>query len=168
VTGGKIYVVMGVSGSGKTLIGSALARKLGVDFVDGDDFHPPENVRRMAAGIPLTDADRADWLAALASRIRQGRQAGAGLVVACSALKRSYRDVLREAAPDLQLVFLKGDQPMIAGRLGERRGHYMPASLLDSQFATLEEPSGDERAWTVDITQSPQEIVEHLVERASK
>jgi gluconokinase len=125
-------------------------------------------VRRMAAGIPLTDADRADWLAALASRIRQGRQAGAGLVVACSALKRSYRDVLREAAPDLQLVFLKGDQPMIAGRLGERRGHYMPASLLDSQFATLEEPSGDERAWTVDITQSPQEIVEHLVERASK
>jgi len=162
-----IYVVMGVSGSGKTVIGQSLARTLGVDFIDGDDYHPAENVRRMAAGIPLTDADRAGWLDALAARIRQSREAGTGLVVACSALKRSYRDILRTAAPDLRLVFLAGERALIGERLAARSGHYMPASLLDSQLATLEVPSPGENVWTVDITRSPSDIVQQLTERAA-
>ena len=162
-----IFVVMGVAGSGKSLIGAALAGKLGVDFVDGDDYHSAENVKRMAAGIPLTDADRADWLRALATRIGEAVRARAGLVVACSALRRSYRDILRSAAPDLQLVFLKGSQDLIAGRLTERRGHYMPPSLLTSQLTTLEEPTPDENAWVADIHQSPRDIVDHLVARIS-
>jgi len=162
-----IFVVMGVAGSGKSLIGAALAEKLSVDFVDGDDYHSAENMKRMAAGIALTDADRADWLRALATRIGEAARANAGLVVACSALRRSYRDILRSAAPDLQLVFLKGSQDLIAGRLTERLGHYMPASLLTSQLTTLEEPAPDENAWVADINQSPPDIVDHLVARIS-
>ena len=160
-----IWVVMGVSGSGKTLIGAALAVALGVEFVDGDDYHPAGNVSRMAAGIALTDADRAAWLGALASRIREATDAGVGLVVACSALKGSYRDLLRRAAPDLQLIFLKGQREIIAARLADRQGHYMPASLLDSQLATLEEPAPDEHAWVVDIDGSPDDIIDHLLAR---
>jgi gluconokinase len=163
-----IYVVMGVSGAGKSLIGASLARELSVEFADGDDYHPPENVKRMAAGIPLTDEDRAGWLRSLAARIGQARDARKGLVVACSALKRSYRDVLREAAPDLRLIFLEGPRTLIAKRLGARRGHYMPGSLLDSQFAALEEPSADEYAWVCDASLPPQEIVADLVSRAAK
>jgi gluconokinase len=156
---------MGVSGSGKTLIGQALAAALGVEFVDGDDYHSAENVKRMAAGIALTDADRAAWLGALASRIRESADAGVGLVVACSALKRSYRDTLRRAAPDLQFIFLKGERDLIAARLADRRGHYMPASLLDSQLSTLEEPAPDEHAWVVDINGSPDDIIDQLLAR---
>ncbi len=162
-----LYVVMGVSGSGKSLIGAALADALGIDFVEGDDYHPPENVRRMAAGIPLTDADRADWLRALAARLREAGESGAGLVVTCSALKRSYRDVLRAAAPEVQFVYLEGSRALIAGRVADRRGHFMPASLLDSQLATLEEPDSDERAWACDIKDSPQHIVNDIVARTS-
>jgi gluconokinase len=161
------YVVMGITGSGKSTVGSMLAQALGVDFVEGDDYHPMENVRRMASGIPLTDDDRAGWLRALASRIREARASGAGLVLTCSALKRSYRDVLRAAAPELQLVFLTGPRAVIAERLAGRRGHFMPASLLDSQLAALEEPAADERAWVCDIRESPQQIVDALVARAS-
>ncbi len=158
---------MGITGSGKSTVGASLARRLGVDFVEGDDYHPPENVRRMASGIPLTDDDRAGWLRALATRIGEARDAGTGLVMTCSALKRSYRDALRAAAPELQFVFLKGSRVMIAERLAERRGHFMPASLLDSQLATLEEPAFDEHAWTYDIRESAQKIVDDLVTRAS-
>jgi len=162
-----LYVVMGVSGSGKSLIGSAFASALGVDFVEGDQYHSAENVRRMKAGIPLTDKDRETWLRSLAARLREARDAGNGLVIACSALKRSYRDVLRAEAKDLRFVFLKGQRSLIAERLSNRRGHFMPASLLESQLDTLEEPSPDENAWVCDITQSPETLVANLVARAS-
>ncbi len=162
-----LYVVMGVSGSGKSLIGSALARALGVDFVEGDDYHPAENIERMSSGIPLTDEDRAQWLRSLAGRIREANNAATGLVMTCSALKRSYRDVLRTEARELRFVFLKGQKALIAARLAGRRGHYMPPSLLDSQFATLEEPSSDEDVWVCDISESPKDIVADLVARAS-
>jgi gluconokinase len=163
----SIYVVMGVSGAGKSLIGADFAQQLRVPFADGDDYHPAENVRRMSAGIPLTDEDRAGWLRGLADRIRQARDARTGLVLACSALKRSYRDILREAAPDLRLIFLDGPRALIARRLDSRRGHYMPASLLDSQFAALEEPSPDEYAWICDASLPPGEILSDLLSRAA-
>ncbi len=159
---------MGVSGSGKTLIGAAFADALGVDFVEGDKYHPAENVARMSAGIPLTDENRAEWLRALAARIRDAKDAGTGLVVSCSALKRSYRDILRAAAPALQFVFLKGEPTLISKRLAARRGHFMPPSLLDSQVAILEEPSPDENAWVCDIRQTPKDLVAALVALASK
>jgi carbohydrate kinase (thermoresistant glucokinase family) len=161
-----LYVIMGVAGSGKTTIGARLARALDVGFVEGDALHPAENVRRMAQGIPLTDADRRPWLLSIAARIREARQAGRGLVVACSALRRSYRDLLRaEGAPDLQFVFLRGTRDLIARRMSTRTGHFMPASLLESQFATLEEPSPDEAAWVCDGDAPPDAIVADLIRR---
>jgi carbohydrate kinase (thermoresistant glucokinase family) len=163
-----LYVVMGVSGSGKSLIGAALARALGVDFVEGDTYHSAENVQRMKAGIALTDKDREQWLRSLAARLREARDAGTGVVMACSALKRSYRDMLRAAAKDLRFVFLRGERALIAQRLAGRTGHYMPASLLESQLATLEEPSPDEDAWVVDITDSPENVVAALVTYVSE
>lgn len=163
-----LYVIMGVAGSGKTTIGTALARALDVAFVEGDDLHPPENVRRMAQGIPLNDADRRPWLAAIAQRLRAAKQAGTGLVVTCSALKRSYRALLRsEGAADLRLVFLSGSKAVIARRMARRRGHFMPASLLDSQLATLEEPAADEDPWVCDVRESPDAIVAGLVKRTA-
>jgi carbohydrate kinase (thermoresistant glucokinase family) len=159
---------MGVSGSGKSLIGAALARALHVGFVEGDAYHSAGNVARMAAGVPLTDDDRLEWLRALAGRIRHARDSGTGLVVACSALKRSYRDLLRREAnaPALQFVFLRGARALIAERLASRRGHFMPATLLDSQFDALEEPSPDEEAWVCDIEDSPEDLVTALLARA--
>ena len=159
---------MGVAGSGKSTTGAAFARALGVDFVEGDDYHTAENVKRMASGIALTDDDRAGWLRALAERIREANDAGTGLVMTCSALKRSYRDVLRAKASELQLIFLRGPQALIAERLGTRRGHFMPPSLLDTQFATLEEPSPDEHAWVYDISESPRELVAALAARVGR
>lgn len=159
---------MGVSGSGKTSIGSAFAKELGVAFVDGDDYHPPENVERMAAGIPLTDENRVGWLRALAARISEADRKGEGLVVACSALKRVYRAVLRAAAANVQFILLEGPRELIADRMAARRGHYMPASLLDSQLATLERPDADEDAWVADISRSPDDIVDDLNARASR
>jgi gluconokinase len=163
-----LYVVMGVAGSGKSTVGAALARALGVEFVEGDDYHPPENVQRMTAGIPLTDEDRAGWLRALAARLREARKAGTGLVITCSALKRSYRDVLRAGTPDVRFVFLRGSRALIAERLAGRRGHFMPASLLDSQFAALEEPATNEGAWVCDAGEQPQAIVAALVARSRR
>jgi len=162
------FVVMGVSGSGKSLIGGALAHALDVEFVEGDVFHSEENIRKMSAGIPLTDADRAEWLRALAFRLRVHKKAGSGIVVACSALKRAYRDVLRAGADDVQFIYLKGPGDLIAERLKSRGGHFMPASLLDSQLTTLEEPTPDENAWVCDITRPPAEIITDLVARASR
>ncbi|HEX9128624.1 MAG TPA: gluconokinase [Gemmatimonadaceae bacterium] len=162
-----LYVVMGVSGSGKSLIGAAFARALGVDFVEGDDYHTAANVARMASGIPLTDDDRAEWLRSLAARIRKAKDSGTGLVVSCSALKRSYRDTLRSAASDLRFILLQGPRALLTERLASRRGHYMPPSLLDSQLSTLEEPSPDEEVWACDIRESPEGIVAALMARAS-
>ena len=122
---------MGVSGSGKSLIGAALARALGIVFVEGDDYHPAENVERMASGVPLTDDDRAGWLCALAERISESKDAGTGLVMTCSALKRSYREVLRADASALRFVFLRGPRALIAERVATRRAHFMPSSLLE-------------------------------------
>jgi gluconokinase len=162
-----LYVVMGVSGSGKSAIGAALARALRIEFVEGDEYHSAENVKRMTAGIPLTDEDRAQWLRSLAARIGEARSAGTGIVVTCSALKRSYRDVLRAQAPELQLVFLRGSRALLTDRLAGRRGHFMPPSLLESQLATLQEPAAEEGAWVLDISQPPEDLVADLVARAS-
>ncbi|MFL5551413.1 MAG: gluconokinase [Gemmatimonadaceae bacterium] len=161
------YVVMGVAGAGKSRIGAALASGLGLEFVEGDTYHAPANVKHMEAGIPLTDDDRAEWLRSIALRIREAASRGAGLVVTCSALKRAYRDVLRSAANDVQFIYLRGPRELIAERLANRRGHFMPVSLLDSQFAILDEPSHDEHAWVCDVTQSPEEIVAGLIARVT-
>lgn len=158
---------MGVAGSGKSLIGASLAKALGVEFVEGDEYHSPANVERMSSGIPLTDEDRASWLSALAARIRQARKDGKGLVMSCSALKRSYRDVLRAEAGELQFIYLRGPRPVIVERIAKRRGHFMPPALLDSQFDALQVPSPDEQAWVCDIAQSPEDIVAALVARTS-
>jgi len=153
-------VVMGVSGSGKTTVGAALADALGLPFVDGDSLHPAANVAKMAAGIPLDDADRAPWLDAIGAVLAAGP-----VVVACSALKRAYRDRLRAAAPALQLVFLDGSPSLLASRMAARPGHFMPTTLLDSQLATLERPEPDEHAFTADIVEPSDEIVASLAER---
>ncbi len=162
-----LYVVMGVAGSGKSLIGARLARELHVEFVEGDDLHPPDNVRRMAAGIPLTDDDRKGWLMAIAARLREAQRAGVGLVASCSALKRSYRDLLRSGAATVQFVYLAGTSALLTERMANRRGHFMPPSLLESQLAILEEPSPDEHAWVCDIRKAPDAIVADLVRRAA-
>jgi gluconokinase len=163
-----LYVIMGVCGSGKSLIGATLARELGVEFIEGDDLHPPDNVKRMAAGIPLTDDDRHGWLIAIAARLREAKRAGVGLVVSCSALKRSYRDLLRSAGDaDVRFVYLAGRRALIEERMAQRRGHFMPPSLLDSQLSILEEPSPDEHAWVCDIRDAPHAIVVDLVTRTA-
>jgi gluconokinase len=159
---------MGVSGSGKSLIGAQLARALDIAFVEGDDLHPPENVRRMATGVALTDDDRHGWLIAIAARLREAQRARMGLVVSCSALKRRYRDLLRSTgAADVRFVYLAGDRPLLAERMAHRRGHFMPPSLLENQLVILEEPSPDERAWVCDIRDTPDTIVADLVSRSA-
>ncbi len=163
-----LYVIMGVSGSGKSLVGARLARELRVEFVEGDDLHPPDNVRRMAAGIALTDTDRKSWLTAIAARLRDAQRAGIGLVASCSALKRSYRDLLRSSSDArVQFVYLAGTKALLAERLANRRGHFMPPALLESQLDTLEEPAPDERAWVCDIREPPDTIVASLVKRSA-
>ena len=144
-------VVMGVSGCGKSTVGRALALELHATFLDADDFHPPENVARMRRGIALTDAERAPWLDALAARLARGCTSGEAVVLACSALKRAYRDRLRAGAPGLALVHLTGNEALLAQRIGARHGHYMPPTLLASQLATLETPGADEGAFTLDV-----------------
>lgn len=158
----RSVVVMGVSGTGKSTIGAALADELGIPFVEGDDLHPQANVAKMSAGIPLTDADRAPWLDRIAAEL------GSPVVVACSALKRAYRDRLREAAPDLALVYLHGTAELLAARVEGREGHFMPTALLQSQLDTLEEPAPAEDAIPVDVALRPDEIVELVVGRLTK
>ncbi|HLF27343.1 MAG TPA: gluconokinase [Anaerolineae bacterium] len=155
-----IIVVMGVSGSGKTTIGQMLAEHLHAPFFDGDDYHPRANVAKMSRGIPLTDDDRASWLAALAQLIHHQLAQGQSAVLACSALKQTYRDHLR-VDPAVRFVYLKGSYDLIRGRLSRRHGHYMQPALLQSQFAALEEPDD---ALIVDVAQSPEQIVDQIVQ----
>ncbi|MEP7383039.1 MAG: gluconokinase [Gemmatimonadota bacterium] len=157
------YVVMGVSGAGKSAVGEAFAQAVGLRFVEGDKFHPPENVARMASGIPLTDDDRRGWLAAIAQELREACDRGEGIVVTCSALKRRYRDVLRGGAPDVRFIYLAGSRTLLADRMSHRTGHFMPAALLDSQLETLEPPDADEGAWTINIDAPVDAIVARLV-----
>lgn len=152
-------IVMGVSGSGKSTVGAALARALSWDFRDGDAFHPPANVEKMRSGAPLTDADRWPWLQAIASHVQELEARGGHVVIACSALKRAYRDRLRASGAQLGFVHLEGSFDLIASRLSARQGHFMPASLLESQFATLEPPAPDEAAIRVAIDAAPGAIV---------
>jgi gluconokinase len=156
-------VVMGVSGSGKSTIASMLAQRLHWVYEDGDWFHPQSNIEKMHHGEPLNDQDRWPWLHAIADWIDATRRAGGHGVVACSALKRVYRDILIGDRRDVRLVFLKGDRDLIARRIAARADHFMPTTLLDSQFATLEEPQADERAIVVSIAPHPREIVEAIV-----
>ena len=163
-----LYVIMGVSGSGKTTIGTALARALDVPFVEGDQLHPRANVERMARGIPLTDEDRQPWLIAIAQRLQEADRTGSGLVIACSALKRSYRDLLRSrGSAKICFVYLRGGQSLVADRLQGRHGHFMPASLLESQFAALEEPDPREHVLVCDIGETPTAIVDSLVQHVT-
>lgn len=159
------FVVMGAAGAGKTLIGSRLAGMLDVDFVDGDDHHPPANVAKMAAGIPLTDEDRAGWLRALAARLAEAHASDTGLVVACSALRRAYRDVLREGDPDVRFIYLEAEKPLLAMRVGRRRSHFMPPTLVESQLATLEPPDPEEDAWIYDADMPAREILTDVLSR---
>ena len=150
---------MGVSGCGKSTVGCRLAQALGVSYIEGDSLHPAKNVARMAAGIALTDADRQGWLQAVAQRLGE---APGGVVVSCSALKRSYRDLLRDAAPDARFVHLHGEPALLAARMQSRPGHYMPASLLQSQLDTLEPPGIDEAPIAVDIARPVAAIVAEI------
>ena len=161
----QVAVVMGVSGSGKTTIANEIAARLGWGVLEGDKFHPPANIEKMSRGIPLTDEDRWPWLRAIAARIDEWRAAGVSGVVACSALKRAYRKVLIGDRADVRLVYLQGDKTLLAGRAAGRRGHFMPASLLDSQLDTLEEPGPDERPITVHVGPPPEALVEEIVRR---
>jgi gluconokinase len=159
----SVIVMMGVSGSGKSTIASMLAHRLHWIYEDADWFHPKSNVEKMHHGEPLTDEDRWPWLRAIAAWIDETRRAGNHGIVACSALKRAYRDILIGERRDVRLVFLKGDRDLIARRIAARDDHFMPASLLDSQFAALEEPTPDERPIVVSIAPHPREIVDDIV-----
>ena len=153
---------MGVSGSGKSTIAEKLAERMGWRYEDGDTFHPASNVAKMSAGHPLTDEDRWPWLQAIADEIDRACKAGEHVVIACSALKHSYRDVLVHGRTDVGVVYLRGTQELIAGRLAQRKGHFMPPGLLASQFKTLEPPDTDENPMTVPIDASVEEIVDDI------
>jgi gluconokinase len=158
-----VVILMGVSGSGKSTVGALLASRLRWEFEDADWLHPASNVDKMHAGIPLTDEDRQPWLAAIAAWIDKTRRSGAHGVIACSALKRSYRDLLMGDRPDVSLVYLKGDESLIARRIATRHEHFMPRSLLHSQFEALEEPGPDENPVIVSIEPEPREIVARIL-----
>jgi carbohydrate kinase (thermoresistant glucokinase family) len=160
-----LVVVLGVSGSGKTTVGTLIAEQLGVPFVDADSLHPPSNVAKMAAGIPLTDDDRWPWLAEVGETMAGADAAGTGMVMACSALKRVYRDAIRAAAPGLRFVHLHGHRDVLEVRTASRSGHFMPPSLLDSQLDTLEMLHDDEPGIEVDIAPPIEAVVADAVER---
>ncbi len=158
---GKAIIVMGVSGVGKTTVAQALAERIDGRYIEADEYHPPENIAAMAEGTALTDAMRQPWLEALSDEMRQARaaQPDTPVVVACSALKRSYRDALRTQNPDALVVYLAADPEVIRARITARTDHFMPPSLLDSQLSTLEPPASDEACLTVDASRTPEEIV---------
>lgn len=158
------WVVMGVSGAGKSEIGARLAAALGVRFLEGDSFHTPENVAKMSAGTPLDDGDRAGWLQSLANEIAAARERGEGLVLSCSSLKRRYRDLLRQGDPGLRFAHLGGERALLEQRMRTRPGHYMPASLLDSQLRDLEPLLPDEAGLQLDLRQTPQQLVDAILQ----
>lgn len=158
---GLQVVVMGVSGCGKTTVGSALAARLGMGFVDGDDLHPAGNIVKMTAGRPLTDEDRWLWLARVGAAL--AGDGPDGIVIACSALKRGYRDAIRRSAPAAVFVHLAGSRELLMRRIAARTGHFMPAELLDSQFADLEPLAGDERGVVIDVAPSRTQVIEAAV-----
>jgi gluconokinase/shikimate kinase len=158
-----VLVIMGVSGSGKSTVAGMLAGRLGWDLAEGDDMHPPANVAKMAAGHPLDDADRWPWLDQIAAWIREHAEAGRPGIITCSALKKSYRDVLR--GDHVVFVDLVGTHDQIAARLTARHGHFMPAGMLDSQIETLEPPSAEEDAIRIDVTASSYEASEQIISR---
>lgn len=158
-----VIVVMGVASSGKTSLGERLAERLGWPFRDADSFHPPANVAKMSSGIPLTDEDRKPWLAAIAAWIDDLRASGGNGIVTCSALKKAYREVIVGDRPDVALVYLRGSRELIGQRMAARQHHFMPPALLDSQFATLEEPGADENPLVVQVEASKEAIVEQVV-----
>ncbi len=160
-----VLVVMGVSGSGKSTIGDALAARLGWRYEDGDRFHPPSNVAKMSAGQPLSDDDRWPWLRAIAEEIDRVCKSGEHAVIACSALKRAYRDILVHGRKDVRIVFLSGAPDLIARRIVARKGHFMPPQLLASQFATLQPPQPDENAITISIDATVDTIVNSILDR---
>ena len=163
---GKIpcaLIVMGVSGAGKSTIGEKLAERLGWSYEDGDKFHPASNVAKMSAGQPLTDEDRWPWLQAIADEIERVCEAAEHVVIASSALKRAYRDVLVHGRPDVRIIYLDGPQELIASRLALRKNHFMPPGLLESQFRTLEPPDASENPVTVSIDGSVETIVDEIV-----
>lgn len=154
-----LVLVMGVAGAGKSTVGALLAARLAVPFADADAFHPPANIGKMRAGIPLTDADRWPWLEAIGAWLDARRAAGEGGVVTCSALKRAYRARLLAGRPEVRLLYLQGERALIAERMAARTGHFMPPGLLDSQFATLEEPGPEEHAIILSVAPPPEAIV---------
>lgn len=157
-----VYILMGVSGSGKTLIGQKLAHRLDLPFYDGDDFHPESNIEKMESGKPLNDRDRKPWLESLAKHARQWQQEG-GAVLACSALKKSYRDILRSReSENICFIYLKGTPSLIADRIFGRKDHFMPEDLLESQFEALEEP---QNAITVSVDQTPDEVIRSILNK---
>ncbi|WGF89200.1 gluconokinase [Marinivivus vitaminiproducens] len=160
-------IIMGVSGVGKTTVGEGLAERLGWRFLEGDDLHSEASVAKMAAGTPLTDEDRWPWLDRIARTIDGWRQEATRGVITCSALKRSYRDRIRAGHDDVLFAHLAGDKALIAGRIQARKHRYMPASLLDSQFATLEPPSEEEGAVIVDVAAPPDRLIEAIVKAVS-
>jgi gluconokinase len=163
---GKIpcaLIVMGVSGSGKSTVGEKLAERLGWSYEDGDKFHPASNVAKMSAGQPLTDEDRWPWLRAIADEIERVCEAGEHAVIASSALKRAYRDILVNGRNGVRIIYLKGTQDLIASRLAVRKGHFMPPGLLESQFRTLEPPDAGENPVTVSIDAPVETIVDNIV-----
>jgi carbohydrate kinase (thermoresistant glucokinase family) len=159
---------MGVSGSGKTTIGEKLAARMSWRYEDADTFHPPSNVAKMSAGQPLTDEDRWPWLKAIAAEIDRACTAGERLVIGCSALRRIYRDVLVHGRDDVRFIYLDGTQALIADRIGQRKGHFMPPGLLTSQFQTLEPPLPDERAMTVSIDAQVEVIIDRIISQLSQ
>ena len=161
----SVLVVMGVSGSGKTTVAGLVAGALGWELGDADEWHPPSNIRKMHGGTPLTDEDRWPWLRSIAAWIDATRSTGRHSVLACSALKRAYRDILIGNRPDVRLVFLRGDESLIEHRQAARHHHYMPASLVHSQFEALEAPGPDENPLIIDVTPAPREIARDIVGR---
>jgi gluconokinase len=158
---------MGVSGSGKTVIGEAVAHALGLPFLEGDALHPRTNIDKMSRGIPLTDDDRFPWLDKIGAELAARLAAGSGIVASCSALKRIYRERLRAAARGrLIFIFLRGSEAVLAPRLEARKGHFMPVSLLKSQLATLEDPSGEPGVLTIDISGTADEVTEATIRQA--
>ncbi|PYL74820.1 MAG: gluconate kinase [Verrucomicrobia bacterium] len=156
-----ILIIFGVSGAGKTTVGKLLARELGWRFIEADDFHPAANIEKMRSGHPLTDDDRWPWLERLRDQIRQSLAAGENAVLACSALKRAYRDRL-QASEHVKFVFLRGDYALVEKQLHSRRGHFMNPDLLQSQFDDLEEPEPDEHVLTIEVGHTPEEIVDRI------